>query len=189
MRCFAPLFVILLLAGCGAASPVATNAVEPPANSVGDAPGRNFDTPRTAAAQESARKAAAPPPTDGLAWRWDEASHAASFGVPPEGTSFAIACEGGRLVLRRFDAAPQGGRGTMSFTGNGRVASLPALTSGDSSTLSSLWQSVERPSDRTDAVARVFAGPGPVEIALAGTNRLVTRPSTLPARAFAACRI
>ncbi|MCA1653235.1 MAG: hypothetical protein ABR588_06140 [Sphingomicrobium sp.] len=166
---------------------MAKNDVEPPANSVGRSGGADLEPSSNAGGNERARKAALPAPTDGMTWRWDVASHAARFGVPPNGTSFAIACDRGRLVLRRFDAAPRGGQGTMSFTGNGRVASLPAASVGDTTSLSSLWQAVERPSDRTAAVARVFDGPAPVEIALAGTTKLVTRSSALPARAFAAC--
>lgn len=120
-------------------------------------------------------------------WRWDEATKSARFGPSATAISFSIACDRGRLVLRRFDAAPHGGIATMSFTGNGRVASLPAKAVGDTAQLSSLWQSDERPSDLTNAVARVFTGPAPVEIVLSGTTELVTTPSVVPARAFAAC--
>lgn len=178
---------LLLLASCGRSSPVARNAVDPPPNSVGDAPGARFNGQGDAARREEERSAARPAPTDGLAWRWDSASKAARFGVPPNGTSFSIACDQGRLVFRRFDGAPAGASATMSFTGSGRVASVPAKSIGDPAKLSSLWESVETPSDRTAGVARVFAGAAPVEIALAGTTALVAPASPIPARAFEAC--
>jgi len=182
------LLLALALAACGSGSGVPNAAAAMPDNVVGDAPGRNFDVPTNIAAIERARKAAMPAPTDGMHWSWDAARRAASFGPSASAVAFLIECDRGKLMFRRLDAAPQGGKGTMSFTGNGRVASLPAATVGDSSTLSSVWQSIEPPSDSTAAVARVFAGPGPVEIQLAGTTALITQPSPIPVQAIAACR-
>ena len=76
----------------------------------------------------------------------------------------------------------------MSFTGNGRVASLPAAALGEQAKLASYWQAASPPSDLTAAVARVFDGPGVVQIAVAGSVKLVTVPSPIPRQAFAACR-
>ena len=185
--CGCPL-LLLALAACGTNAPVPNAAGAMPDNVVGDGPGRNFDVPTNIAAIERARKAAMPAPTDGMNWSWDAARRAASFGPSASAVAFSIECDMGKLVFRRLDAAPQGGKGTMSFTGNGRVASLPAATVGDSSTMSSVWQSIEPPSDLTAAVSRVFDGPGPVEIQLAGTTPLITPPSPVPVRAIAACR-
>jgi hypothetical protein len=45
-----------------------------------------------------------------------------------------------------------------------------------------------KPGDMTNAVDRVFAGNGPVNITLGGAPSLVAPPSDVPGRAFAACR-
>ena len=179
---------LCLLGGCHKQASVPNPDAPIPANAIGDSPSNSLDPDRDAGSIEARRRAALPVPDDGMAWRWDAQAGAARFGVPPSGTSFAIGCNAGRVVLRRFDAAPRDAKATMSFTGNGRVASLPARSVGDPAALSSLWEAAEPPSDRTAAVARVFDGPGPVEISLAGTTALVTRASSLPMRAFQACR-
>lgn len=178
--------LLLGLAACGS-SPVARNAVAPPDNVVGDEGLAGISAPANGAAAEATDRAATPTPTDGMTWRWDEATKSARFGPSADALSFSIACDRGRLVLRRFDAAPHDGVATMSFTGNGRVASLPARAVGDTTRMTSLWQAVQPPSDMTDAVARVFSGRAPVEIVLSGTTTLVAAPSSLPARAFGAC--
>lgn len=149
-RSILPLTVLVFAAACHP-SPVAKHDVDVPAGAVGDAVAADGD--------ERERRAAVPAPADGMAWRWNATTHSADFGVPPTGVSLSIRCAAGRLVLRRVDPAPSGARGTMSFTGNGRVASLPAAaTARDAATQSSLWQAESAPSDATAAVARVFDG-------------------------------
>jgi hypothetical protein len=175
------------LGGCGRSSPVANNAVALPDNSVGDAPGSGLAAPANAAAAEAVAKASMPLPTDGMAWRWDAVEGAAEYGAGPRAPAFEIVCHAGKLLFHRIDAAPSGGKGTMSFTGNGRVASVPAIAIGNTATLSSSWLATQVPSDTTQAVARVFTGPDAVEIALSGTTKLVAAPSPLPLRAFALC--
>lgn len=176
------------LGGCNRSSPVAKNAVAPPDNVVGDVSASGLAAPANAAAAEAAAKAALPPPTDGMAWRWDTDEAAAEYGAGPEAPAFSIACQGGKLLFHRIDAAPLGGKGTISFTGNGRAASVPAVAIGDTSKMTSSWLGTQTPSDTTQAVARVFTGPGSVEIALSGTTKLVTAPSPLALRPFALCR-
>lgn len=187
MRTLIPLVMLFVLAGCGSDS-VVSNAAAPPDNVVGDVGGKGLAHPANAGAREQALKASVPAATDGMAWHWDAAATEASFGPSPTSSVFAIACTGGRIVARRFDGAPQGAQATMSFTGNGKAASLPAIAVGDTARLDSGWQASQLPSDTTQAVARVFDGPAPVEISLPGTTTLVTRPSPLPGRAIAACR-
>lgn len=181
------LSLVASLGGCGHSSPVANNAVALPDNAVGDAPAAGLAAPANSAAAEAVAKASLPLPTDGMAWRWDGDEGAAEYGAGPEAPAFSIACRGGQLLFHRIDAAPSGGKGTISFTGNGRAASVPAVAIGDTATLSSSWLATQSPSDMTQAVARVFTGPGPVEIALSGTTRLVTAPSPIALKPFALC--
>lgn len=175
------------LGGCGRSSPVANNTIALPDNAVGDAPASGLAAPANSAAAEAVAKASLPLPTDGMAWRWDAAEGAAEYGAGPQAPAFKIVCHGGKLLFHRIDAAPSGGKGTISFTGNGKVASVPAVAIGDTAKLSSSWLGTELPSDTTQAVARVFTGPGSVEIALSGTTKLVTAPSPFPLRPFALC--
>ena len=109
--------------------------------------------------------------------------------IPSLGTGsgclLTIGCAAGQIQVRRLDGAPQGAKGTISFTGNGHAASLPAHAVGDG--LASSWLAEAAPSDMSRAVATVFAGPAPVEIALAVTAKLVTAPSPIPGQAFTAC--
>ena len=181
-----PLLAMLLsLAACGHNSPVAKDVVEPPDNVVGDLAANGIATPANASASEMAARAPLPVPSDGMHWHWDASHQAAVFGPSIAAPAFSIACEEGQIAVRRIDAAPQGGKGTISFTGNGHAASLPALAVG--SGFASSWLADAASSDSTRAVARVFAGPDPVEIALTGTAKLITGASPIPARAFAAC--
>ncbi|WP_293941646.1 hypothetical protein [Sphingomonas sp.] len=177
------------LGGCNRSSPIANDAVALPDNSVGDAPAAGLAAPANAAAAEAVVRASLPLPNDGMAWSWDGQEGAAEYGAGPQAPAFEIACKDGKLLFHRIDAAPAGGKGTMSFTGNGHAASVPAVAIGDTATLSSSWLATQPPSDTTQAVARVFSGPGPVEIALSGTTTLVTVPSPLSLRPFALCRI
>ena len=185
MKIVSPLFLMLTLAACGQSSPVAKNAVAPPDNLVGDLAANGLATPANAAASEVAQKEPLPVPSDGMHWHWDARNQTAVFGPSLAVRALTIACEGGKIAVRRIDAAPQGGKGTISFTGNGHAASLPARAAG--SGFASSWLALAAPSDTTRAVARVFDGPAPVEIALTGTAKLVTRPSDIPGKAFAAC--
>jgi hypothetical protein len=184
MKIVSPLCLILLLAACHS-SPVANNAVAPPDNIVGDLAANGLAAPANAAAEETAVRAPLPVPSDGMHWHWDAAHQAAVFGPSIAAPAFSIGCEAGHILVRRVDGAPQGGRGTISFTGNGHAASLPAHAAG--SGFASSWIAEAAPSDMTRAVATVFAGPAPVEIALTGTAKLITLASDIPARAFAAC--
>jgi hypothetical protein len=180
--------LVASLGACNDSSPVANNAVAPPDNVVGDAPASGLAAPANSGAAEAVAKASMPLPTDGMHWHWNEAAGSADYGGGPGAITFSIACRGGKLLFHRADAAPKGGKGTISFTGNARAASVPAVAVGDTAAMTSSWLASEAPSDMTNAVARVFNGPGPVEIALTGTMRLVTKPSPIPLKPFALCR-
>lgn len=178
------MMLTLLVAACGQ-SPVADNAAAPPDEVVGDIGANGLAAPANAAAAERAQKEPLPVPSDGMQWHWDAAEKKASFGPSVSAPALSIACNAGRIVVRRVDAAPFGAKGTISFTGNGHAASLPAVAAG--SGLGSSWMAEAAPSDMTRAVATVFDGPAPVEVALTGTAQLTTLPSDIPARAFSAC--
>ena len=177
-----------LLAGCHSSEPVATNAAAPPANLVGNASSTRIGA--AVGSGEQSRNDEQLVPSPGMEWSWDAAHTTALFGPSPTATAFSIECDADRdqLIFHRLSAAPAGGEGTLSFTGNDHVASLRAATSGDEAKLASSWQASTPPSDLTEAVAKVFAGPAPVEIALSGTTTLVAGPSPIAQRPFAACR-
>ena len=187
------LMVCAVLGGCGQPSPVAENAAAPPENMVGDASADGIDAPANSAAAEAAQQAAAPPPTDQMAWHYDAAARIASYGpadvaaVHPQLTFQCLSSiDGGAggLEVRRADA-PANGKGTLSFTGNGHVASLE-MTATRQGTAGSTWRGIAR-GDVMRAIARTFDGPGPVEatIGAAGDLRLAAAPE---ARAALACR-
>jgi hypothetical protein len=185
-----PLSVLLafgVLAGCHSAAPVAANAAAPAASIIGNASSNDFGA--DVGSGERSRHTAQLVPSLGMGWSWDAASSTASFGPSATATAFSIECDADRdqLIFHRFYAAPVGGRATMSFTGNGHVASLPAATIGDEEKQESSWQAAAPPSNLTVAVAKVFAGAAPVEIAVSGSTELVTAPSPITQLPFAAC--
>lgn len=169
-----PLFLILALVACDGNDPVADKGGAPPDNMVGDAPSAGLATPANAAAAETEAAAATPPPTDGMAWRVDGARRIARYG--PSGGDMAamplaIDCaEPGTMRLLRGEA-PSSGKATMSFTGNGHVASIEVAASG------STYLGVAR-GDTLRGIARTFDGPAPVEATVgdAGDLRLPATP-------------
>lgn len=170
-----PLFLILALAACGGNDPVADKGVSPPDNMVGDAPGAGLATPANAAAAETVDSAALPPPTDGMAWQVDSARRMARYGPSGGGgdmaAMLAIDCTvPGTMRLLRGEA-PSSGKATMSFTGNGHVASIEVAASG------STYLGVAR-GDTLRGIARTFDGPAPVEATVgdAGDLRLPATP-------------
>lgn len=176
-----------LLAGCHSSSPVAANAAGPPAEIIGNASSYGFGA--SVGSGERSRKVAQLVPSVGMSWRWDAARTTARFGPSPTATAFSIECDPDRdqLIFHRFLGAPAGSTGTMSFTGNGHVASLSAAMTGNDEIQTSSWQAAAPMSDLTAAVAKVFAGAAPVEIAVSGSTELVTAPSPITQQPFAAC--
>jgi len=179
-----------VLAGCHSAAPVAANAAAPTVNVNGNLSSRGLVAPDNFVALEDSREAAPLVPSEGMGWRWDAVRTTASFGPSSTATVFSIECNAARnqLIFHRFLGARGSSSGTMSFTGNGHVASLSAATTGDAGSHAESWQAAAPTSDLSAAVAKVFAGTAPVEVAVSGSTELVTASSPITQQPFAICR-
>lgn len=174
----------LFLAAC---SPEPVDpTVAPDENLAGDASADGLAAPANAAAAEATQRAAVPLPDNGLAWSWQAETRSALYGAP-SAPQLSIECREGVLHITRH-APIENTAGTLSFTGNGHAASLPVVAARSQLGPGSLSTAALRPGDMTNAVDRVLAGKGPVNVTLGGAPSLVTPPSDVPARAFAACR-
>ena len=178
-----------LLAGCHSAAPIASNSNAATENASGNLPSRTVLVPDNFVANEDAREAAPLVPSGGMSWRWDAARATASFGPSPTAPAFSIECSADRnqLIFHRYLPARGSSTGTMSFTGNGHVASLSAATTGGAGSHAGSWQAIAATADLSAAVAKVFVGTGPVAIAVAGSTEFVTSPSPTTQQPFAAC--
>ncbi len=164
----------MALTACGGNDPIADNGVLPPDNVVGDASATGLAAPANSAAAEAYDAAALPPSTDDMVWRIDAAARTARFG--PAGTTemaampLTIECAAPGMRLVRADA-PGSGKGTLSFTGNGHVASVEVTAGG------SLYRGDAR-GDTLSAIVRTFDGPASVEATVgeAGDLRLPSPP-------------
>ena len=143
--------------------------------------------PGNAAAAEAQKRASAPPAGDGMVWTWRADTNSALFGPAASEPQLSIECRGGVLHITRH-AAIENAAGTLSFTGNGHAASLPVNALRSQLGPGSLSTIALKAGDMTNAVARAFEGRGPVQVSLGGAPSLVTPPSDVPGRAFAACR-
>ena len=190
MRRLVTLALLGLLLACGKHDPVAEDATAPPDALAGDEPADGLAAPANSATAEAVQQAAVPAPTDGLGWRYDNALRLASFGPAGPSPQLTIQCltsigggPGGVAVVRAD--APGEGKATLSFTGNGHVASLEinAVRRADHD---GVWRGVAR-GDNLRAIRRTFDGPGPVEANIAGSGdlRLASGPEV---RAALACR-
>lgn len=160
------------LAACGGNDPVADEGSAPPDNLVGDAPGARL--PVNAAAAERRDDAALPPPTDGMVWQVDAKARVARFG--PAGQSampanpLTLECAAPGMRLTRGEA-PSSGKATLSFTGNGHVASVEVTARG------AAYRGDAR-GDTLRAIVRTFDGPAAVDATVgdAGDLRLPSGP-------------
>ena len=170
---------LLLLAGCHSSAPRGSNIVEMNAGSDDN----NF------IAAEDRRENAPLVPSEGMSWRWDAGRTTASFGPSPTVTTFSIECTPDRkqLIFHRFLGARGSSTGSMSFTGNGHVASLPAASTGDAGSQAGVWQATASTPDLIAPIAKVFTGTAPAQIAVSGSTELVTAPSLIAEKPFAAC--
>jgi len=123
----------------------------------------------------------------GMAWTWQADTNSALFGPDASRPQLSIECRGGVLRITRH-APVEDAKGTLSFTGKRSAASLPVVAAPSELGPGSLSTTALQPSDMTNAVDRVFAGKGEVNITLGGAPSLTTPPSDVPGRAFAACR-
>ena len=186
-----PFLGFLALLACAKHDPVDDNAVAPPNELVGDASATGLAAPANAAAAEVAQQAALPTATGGLKWTYRAADRAALFG-PPGTPAFSIQCskqvEGGnQLVFVRYLPPTGGGNATLSFTGNGKAASVPiaAVTNPDGG--GGQWRASISAGDDARAAARTFSGPGTVNVSLTGLAPLVVPATGEPRRVFAEC--
>jgi len=186
-----PTTLALLLLACGKSDPVADDAVGPPDELVGDASATGLAAPANSTAAEAAVRAALPPATGGLTWSYRAAERLALFG-PPGTPAFSIQCQMQRegqkeLLFVRSIPPAAGGKGTMSFTGNGQVASLPVSAVANPAGLGGDWRAVVPPDEIARDVAETFAGPSTVEVSISGYPPLVGPSGAEPRRAFAEC--
>jgi hypothetical protein len=179
----------LLLLGCAKRDPVDEDAVKMPEEVVGDASATGLAAPANAAAAEAARQAALPTATGGLSWTYDVAGRTALFG-PPKTPAFSIQCnkQGARqLLFVRFLPPTGGGNATLSFTGNGKVASVPIAAVTNPNGLGGQWRAAVPVSDSVRDVAEAFAGPGTVNVSITGLPPLVVPTGAAPRQALSEC--
>lgn len=127
------------------------------------------------------------PLPDGLAWTWRAGTNSALFGPTPAAPQLSITCREGMIYITRH-APIENAEGTLSFTGNRSAASVPVVAERSQLGPGSLSTVALKPGDMSNAVARVLAGEGPVNVTLGGAPALQAPPSDVPGRAFAACR-
>ena len=187
----APMFGFLVLLACAKQDPVADNALAPSDELVGDASASGLAAPANAAAAEAAKQAALPAATGGLRWAYRAADRAALFG-PPGTPAFSIQCNRQRegdsqLVFIRFLPPTTGAKGTLSFTGNGQVASVPVAGVTNPNGIGGQWRATVSVGDIARDVAETFSGPGAVNVTISGLPALVVPASPEPRRVFAEC--
>lgn len=186
-----PFVGFIALLSCAKADPVDENAVGPPDQLVGDASAIGLAAPANAAAAEAVRQAALPTATGGLGWFYREAERSALFG-PPGNPAFSIQCQKPRegepqLIFVRHLPPTADGQATLSFTGNGQVASVPIAAVSNPNGIGGHWRAAIAPDEIARDVAEAFAGPGTVELSIGGTPPLVVPSTAEPLRALSEC--
>lgn len=184
-----PFAAFLALLACDRSDPVAEEAVAPPDNMVGDASADGLAAPANAA--ERAEQMALPPATDGMIWSYSSAERKAVYGAAAANAALSIQCRDAadgkkEIVFVRGSRAPDGGSGTLSFTGNGTAASVPVrgVTPKAGQTA---WQAVVPAGDMARAVARTFGSNGAVQVGITNGPALTVRGSSEPRTVFASC--
>lgn len=186
-----PIALTLLLLACGKTDPVDEDAVAAPNGLAGDIAAVGLASPANAATAEAVQQAALPPPSGGLAWTYRQQDNIALFG-PPNAPAFSIQCQKPRegeaqLIFIRHLPPTAGAQGTLSFTGNGRAASVPVATVINPDGLSGHWRAATAPNDSTRDIAEIFAGPGRVEVSVTSTAPLVVPSAEEPRRVLSSC--
>jgi len=177
--------------GCAKTDPVDDNAIAPADNLLGDASAQGLAAPANSAAAEAVEQAALPAATGGLAWTIEPSSRTALFG-PPGTPAFSIQCQVRRegpkqLVFIRYLAPTAGGNATLSFTGNGQVASVPVAAVMNPDGIGGQWRAVIDIGDTVRDVSETFGGPGTVDVSISGLPSLVVPASAEPRRILADC--
>jgi hypothetical protein len=186
----APLTFLLMVA-CAKTDPVDEDAVTPPNSLVGDISAVALAPPANATTAEAVRQAALPSASGGLAWTYRQQDNSALFG-PPGSPAFSIQCQKPRegepqLIFVRYLPPTAGSQGTLSFTGNGQAASVPIAAVVNPDGVGGQWRAAVPPNDSIRDIGDAFAGPGTVEISVAGTAPLVVPSSEEPRRVLADC--
>ena len=184
-------FALLLMLACAKTDPVDNDAVVPADILVGDASATGLAAPANAAMAEAAQQAALPPPSGGLGWIYHQQDNSVLFG-PPNSPAFSIQCqkpkEGeAQLIFVRYLPPASGAQGTLSFTGNGKAASVPIAAVTNPDGLGGQWRAAVPPNDSARDIGEAFAGPGSVEVSITGTAPLVVPTSDEPRRILSAC--
>ena len=187
----APFALLLMLPACAKTDPVDNDAVAPADILIGDASATGLAAPANAAMAEAVQQAALPPPSGGLGWIYRQQDNSALFG-PPNSPAFSIQCqkpkEGeAQLIFVRYLPPTSGVQGTLSFTGNGKAASVPIAAVTNPDGLGGQWRAAVPPNDSARDIGEAFAGPGSVEISITGTAPLVVPTSDEPRRILSAC--
>jgi len=177
--------------GCAKTDPVDDNAVAPADNLLGDASAQGLAAPANSAAAEAVEQAALPAATGGLAWTIEPSNRIALFG-PPGTPAFSIHCQVRReaqkqLVFVRYLAPTAGGNATLSFTGNGQVASVPVAAVMNPDGIGGHWRAVIDIGDIARDVSETFGGPGTVDVSISGLPSLVVPASAEPRRILSEC--
>ena len=186
-----PMFAFMVLLACAKQDPVDDNALAPSDAIVGDASATGLAAPANAAAAEAIQQAALPSATGGLKWAYRAADRTALFG-PPGIPAFSIQCSKPRqgdsqLLFVRYLPPTGGGNATLSFTGNGKAASVPIAAVINPDGRSGQWRATVSVNDSVRDITEAFAGPGSVNISLTGLAPLVVPATTEPRRALAEC--
>lgn len=185
-----PIALALLLVACGNNGPVDDNATAPPDQLAGDQTATGPADPVNAAA-EAISQAALPTSSSGLGWTYRAADRTALFG-PPGSPAFSIQCQRQRegqsqLIFIRYLPPTVQAQATLSFTGNGKAASVPIAGISDPSGVGGQWRATVAPDDSARDVAEAFAGPGPVDVSVGGLPSLIVPASAEPQRVLADC--
>ncbi len=185
-----PFIGFMALVACTGSDPVADNAIAPPDDLVGDASAEGLAAPANAAAAERATQAVAPVST-GMNWTYRSREQIAVYGPPDAEAALSVQCrdvaDGAKeLVVVRGLSAPDGEKGTLSFTGNGTAASLPVRGVARSAG-KGRWQAVISAGDMARAVARTFASNGAVQVGTSGGAALAVPASPEVRTVFADC--
>lgn len=185
------LLALLAMPACDKHDPVDDNALAPPEELAGDMAAEGLATPANAAAAEAAAQAALPAASGGLRWTFRASDRTALFG--PAGTpAFSIQCNRSRegasqLLFVRYLPPTSGTQATLSFTGNGQVASTPIAAVTNPDGIGGLWRGALSPGDIARDIAETFSGPGAVEVSITGLAPLVVPASPVPRRVMADC--
>ena len=177
--------------GCAKTDPVDDNAIAPADNLLGDASASGLAAPANASAAEAAQQAAVPAATGGLVWTIEPSNRIALFG-PPGTPAFSIQCQVPRqgpkqLLFVRYLAPTAGGNATLSFTGNGQVASVPVAAVMNPDGIGGHWRAVIDIGDIARDVSETFGGPGTVDVSISGLPSLVVPASAEPRRILSEC--